>query len=141
MPAEPSPTLSSAPIGKPERLSRCHPPGRSGPVRKSLQRNAGAIQPNLLRVAIEFDQSFGDRSAPNQDQRHQTKQLLEIGFISALGFPALNVHSVKRNDTRTIPSFDERKQMDAGVSEVDMHEIRIPSDQHPPDDLEFASVN
>ena len=61
--------------------------------------------------------------------------------ISALSFPALDIHSVKRNDARTIPSFDERKQMDAGIPEVDVHQIRISSQKNAPDDLEFAAVN
>jgi hypothetical protein len=53
----------------------------------------------------------------------------------------LNVHSMKRNHARTIPSFNKWKQMNPGIPEVDMHEIRIPTQQHAPNYFEFASIH
>jgi hypothetical protein len=48
---------------------------------------------------------------------------------------------VKRNDAWAIPPFDERKQMDAGIPKVDVHQIWITSQKNPSGDFELSPVN
>ena len=134
--------LSLAPIGKPEPLSTRH---RPGPFLTRYGNPSKGIPVRFSRIFCGSQSSSINRSAIDRLRTRTSgtnaKQFPEIGLVSAFGFPALNVHSMKRNDARTIPSFDKRKQMDPGISEVDMHQIRVPSQQHAPDYFEFAAIH
>src|SRR6516162_5313046 len=105
-------------------------------VRKILQRNTGPIQANLYGVTLKLNQTFGNGTASYQNDRNKAQQPSQAQFKAPLGFSALNVHSMKRNDTWSIPSLDKRKQMHAGIPKIDVHEVRIAPQQYFPDRLE-----
>ena len=114
---------------------------RSVNIGKTVERNTGPVEPDFCGIAIKLDKETGDRAAPNENERCDAKKLAKIGFVATLGFAALNVHSVKGDDAGTVPALDQRKQMDTGIPEIDVHEVGIAPDQDPADQIEFATVN
>lgn len=113
-----------------------------GPLeeRKSVEGNSGAVDADSIGIGAEMDQSRCKGFAAGEDHRERANELRELAIVAGLVGTRHDVHAVERHDGRVRPVSDEWQQVHAGVAEVDVQEIRLPSAENAGELIIFAAV-
>ena len=101
------------------------------PVR--LRRIFSGGQPRSLRRS-------GEGEGAGQDKRSDAKEFAQMAVILGLMIARHDIGAMEGDDARFAPALDKREQMDAGMAEINVHEVRATTAEDLHQALHLAAV-
>src|SRR5262245_56526213 len=92
--------------------------------RKFVQRDSGALDLDLRRVAAEIGESAPQRFWPNDNQCYGVEHVQGRFSISWLIHVDHNISAVEGNNRRALPPPNQWQEMHSDVSKVNMQKAR-----------------
>ena len=98
-----------------------------------VQRNAGALQPDLLVRATKRHEGAGERLRADENEPRRTQHLVSGRAVMRLVQLDHHVCAMKGNHRRSAPVQDERQKMDRDMPEIHVQQLRLVFVQQMPD--------
>ena len=115
---------------------------RLGPLGewKLCKWNTSPVDADFFPWTANLDEAFCEGLGACEDQWGGLEDSAHLVIVARLVWARLDVHSVKGNHAWAVPLEDEGKQMDAGMTEVDVEKVGWSAFEDFQDLLQFAPV-
>lgn len=103
--------------------------------------DARAVDADFLRWAAEVDEAVAQGIRTGENEREEAEEVCQSGCVAGFVIAGHDIHAVERDDGGVGPALEEREEVDARVTEVDVEDVGVAPFQDAGEGSVFAAVD